>query len=198
MILVELAEVPTAALPLARLKEHLRLGTGFADDTVQDGLLEGFLRAAVAAVEARTGKALIERPFEMSLRAWHRSDRQPIPIAPVGAVSALALVDADGVAESWPLHAFRLEIDAMRPCLAPAGGLLPPIPAGGIARITFEAGYGAAWASVPRDLAQAVMMLASHYHEHRADTALSEGCMPFGVTALIERYRPLRLSAGLP
>lgn len=198
MILVELAEVPASALPVARLKEHLRLGTGFSDDAVQDGLLQGFLRAATAAVEARTGKALLERPFELTVHHWHRSDRQPIPVAPVGSVSAVALLDATGQATAIPLSSLRLEIDAMRPCLAPAGGLLPPIPAGGAARVTFEAGYGAAWAQVPPDLAQAVMMLAAHYHEHRADTALSSGCMPFGVTALIERYRPLRLSAGLP
>lgn len=197
MILVELAEVPASALPVARLKEHLRLGTGFADDALQDGLLEGFLRAALAAVEARTGKALIERPFELTVQHWHRADRQPIPVAPVGSVSAVALLDARGVATTVPLGSLRLEIDAMRPCLAPLGGLLPAIPAGGSARVAFEAGYGPAWSQVPADLAQAVMMLASHYHEHRADTALSSGCMPFGVTALIERYRPLRLSAGM-
>ena len=197
MILVELAEVPASALPVARLKEHLRLGTGFADDALQDGLLQGFLRAATAAVEARTGKALLERAFQMTLQAWHRADRQPIPVAPVGSVSAVALLDARGGETPVPLASLRLEIDAMRPCLAPVGGLLPAIPAGGSARVTFQAGYGPAWTDVPADLAQAVMMLASHYHEYRADTALGSGCMPFGVTALIERYRPLRLSAGM-
>lgn len=197
MILVELAEVPPSALPLARLKEHLRLGTGFGDDTIQDALLQGFLRAAVAAVEARTGKALIERPFEMTVRAWHRADRHPIPIAPVGSVSAVALLDATGQPRSLPLSTLRLEIDAMRPCLGAVGGLLPAIPSGGAARITFEAGYGPSWSQVPADLSHAVLMLASHYHEHRSDTGLSEGCMPFGVTALIERYRPLRISGGM-
>ncbi len=196
MLLVELAEAPPSALPIARLREHLRLGTGFSDDTLQDGLLEGFLRAALSAIEARTGKALIERPFELSVEAWHRADRQPIPVAPVGSVSAVALLDADGNPTPLPLGALRLEIDAMHPCLAARGGLLPAIPAGGMARVTFEAGYGPAWSDVPSDLAHAVMMLAAHYHEHRSDTALSSGCMPFGVTALIERYRPIRLSGG--
>ena len=31
-----------AALPVADFKDHLRLGTGFADDAVQDGVLEGY------------------------------------------------------------------------------------------------------------------------------------------------------------
>jgi uncharacterized phiE125 gp8 family phage protein len=45
-------------------------------------------------------------------------------------------------------------------------------------------------------MSQAVLMLAAHYHEYRYDTALDGGCMPFGVTALIERYRPLRLGGA--
>ena len=54
-----------------------------------------------------------------------------------------------------------------------------------------------AWEDVPADLAQAALMLAAHYHEYRDATALDGGCMPFGVSALIERYRPLRLSGAL-
>ena len=53
-----------------------------------------------------------------------------------------------------------------------------------------EGGKGAA------DLAQAVMLLAAHYYEYRDETALAEGCMPFGVASLIERYRIVRLYGG--
>ncbi len=45
------------------LREHLRLGTGFGEDGLQDPVLAGFLRAALAAIEGRTGKALIARDF---------------------------------------------------------------------------------------------------------------------------------------
>ncbi len=61
MMLVEQTTVPGAALPVAEFKDHLRLGTGFADDGVQDGVLEAYLRAAMAAIEARTGKILLTR-----------------------------------------------------------------------------------------------------------------------------------------
>ena len=47
------------ALPLAALRDHLRLGTGFGDDSLQDGVLEQALRGAIAAIEGRTEKALI-------------------------------------------------------------------------------------------------------------------------------------------
>lgn len=45
------------------LKDHLRLGSGFADDGMQDGLIEGYLRAAMAAIEGRIGKVLLARRF---------------------------------------------------------------------------------------------------------------------------------------
>ncbi len=63
MMLVEQTSVPVAALPVAEFKDHLRLGTGFADDGVQDSVLESYLRASMAAIEARTGKVLITRGY---------------------------------------------------------------------------------------------------------------------------------------
>src|SRR6056297_1223845 len=63
MMLIEETTVPQSALPLGLFKEHLRLGSGFSDDGLQDGLLEGFLRSAMAAIEGRTSKVLIERDF---------------------------------------------------------------------------------------------------------------------------------------
>jgi uncharacterized phiE125 gp8 family phage protein len=56
----------------------------------------------------------------------------------------------------------------------------------------------ASWGELPADLAQAVLMLAAHFYEYRQDTGLGRGCMPFGVSSLIERYRGLRLSLGAP
>ena len=63
MMLIEQTGVPTAALPVQEFKDHLRLGTGFADDTVQDALVEAYLRAALAAIEGRIGKALLPAIF---------------------------------------------------------------------------------------------------------------------------------------
>lgn len=196
MMLVELTEAPAAALPTARLREHLRLGTGFADDDLQDALLTGFLRAAISAVEGRTAKALIERTFAMTLREWRTPERQAFPLAPVSVVAGVTSVDADGVATSVPPSAWRLEPDAVRPMLAARASLLPQVPSGGAVTVVFDAGFGPDWDDVPADLAQAVMLLAAHYYDYRHDTALGPGCMPFGVTALIERYRPLRLSGA--
>jgi hypothetical protein len=42
MMLVEETTVPVSALPVATFKDHMRMGSGFSDDDIQDGVLEGF------------------------------------------------------------------------------------------------------------------------------------------------------------
>ncbi len=193
MMLVEEAQVPQEALPVEALKAHLRLGTGFAEDDVQDAVLGSFLRAAMAAIEARTGKALITRAFLVTLPDWRDPCGQVLPVAPAVVVSSLSLVDRFGVSSLADPGLYRLEKDSFAPMLRPAGTALPTIPTGGAAEIRFDAGYGPGFGDLPADLAQAVLLLAAHYYEYRDETALGEGCMPFGVTALIARYRPVRM-----
>lgn len=195
-MLIEQTTVPDAALPMAPLRVHLRLGTGFGDDSLQDEGLRGFLRAALAAIEARTSKVLIVRDFLLTLPDWQSPVAQPFPVAPVTAVTAVTMVDRLGDEGDLPADHWRLQQDSHRPLLRPKGLLLPRVPTDGQVRIAFTAGMAADWTGLPADLAQAVLMLAAHYYEHRNDTGLHDGCMPFGVTTLTERYRALRLYAG--
>ena len=58
-MLIEESQVLAAVLPVEDFKAHLRLGRGFAGDTVQDAVLESFLRAAISAVEAAGGKVVV-------------------------------------------------------------------------------------------------------------------------------------------
>jgi len=196
MMLTEVTTVPQSAIPVAQFKEHLRLGTGFSDDGLQDALLEGFLRAALATIEGRTGKALLERDFALRLEAWRDTDRQALPLAPVSAITDVTLIAPGGAETLIDPASYRLLPDMQRPGLVAMGAMLPTVPANGAVRVGFMAGFGPDWSDLPPDLAQAVLMLAAHYHEYRSETALGAGCMPFGVTALIERYRMVRLSVG--
>lgn len=196
MMLIEETTVPDAALPVEEFKAHLRLGSGFGHDTAQDAVLVSFLRAAVAAVEARTGKVLIERDFVLSVNLWRVDDAQILPVAPITAVTAITVLDRTGARVKAGADQYWLERDAHQPRVRATGGCLPSIPQAGAAEIAFLAGYGLGWSDVPADLAQAVMLLAAHYYEFRHETTLSEGCMPFGVTSLIERYRVMRLGGG--
>lgn len=196
MMLIEETAVPDAALPVAPFKAHLRLGTGFGEDALQDDLLRGFLRAAIAAIEARTGKVLILRDFSWRVNRWRDRAGVVLPVVPVVALREVVLVDAGGGETVVEAGLYRLEPDDQRPVLRPVGALLPAVPRHGAVRVGLSAGMAADWGGLPADLGQAVLLLAAHYHEYRDATALGEGCMPFGVTSLIQRYRSLRLTPG--
>lgn len=196
MVLEETGAVPGAVLPVAALADHLRLGTAFQGDTAQAGLLEGYLRAAVAAVEGRIGKALLARGFRLVLADWRGEGAQPLPVAPVSAVTEVALVDGAGARVVLEAARFRLERDMHRPKLVAVSGALPAIPAGGRVEVAFAAGFGAVWADVPGDLRQAVMLLAAQYFEARHDAGDGVAGLPVAVQALIERWRTVRILGG--
>ncbi len=196
MMLIEETSVPVEALPVEDFKAHLRMGSGFSDDDVQDAVLVSFLRAAMAAIESRTGKILLARVLSLTVSVWRDPARQTLPVAPVRAINRLVLRDPSGEDEVVDPRFYNLQPDMHRPVLRATGTVLPMIAPGGTAEVVFEAGYGAQWSALPADLAQAVMLLASHYYEHRDDTSLGRGCMPFGVSSLIERYRTVRVFLG--
>lgn len=196
IMLNEEAIVPEAALPIAAFKAHLRLGTGFAEETVQDAVLGSFLRAALAAIEARTAKALIQRSFSWSVTRWRSSELAQFPLSPVNEITEVRSVDKLGVEEIVDPASYALSEDLHHPKLVSTGASLPAIPSFGKIVVRFEAGFAADWDGLPADLAQAVFLLAAHYYEYRDETTLAPGCMPFGVQSLIERYRPMRLFSG--
>ena len=194
MILVEETTVPEAALPVEAFKDHLQLGTSFADGDVQDGVLESYLRAAMGAVEGRTGKAMLTRSFSWTVQAWRDLGSVGLPVAPVSAVTEFKIIDRLGAETVIASEAYGLREDAHRPRLVAVAMTLPTIPVGGAAKITFDAGYGPAWSDQPVDLAQAVMLLAAHFYETR-DPGGSEG-MSALVLSLIERFRNVRTFGG--
>ncbi|WP_415184436.1 head-tail connector protein [Phaeovulum sp.] len=196
MMLIEETVVPAAALPVAEFRDHMRLGTGFADLGAEDAALEAYLRAAMAAIEGRTAKVLLARDYLLTLEAW-RGEAQPLPVAPVSAVSLIRVRDQAGVAAVVSPARYRLVRDLGRPRIT-AVGMLPGIPTGGVVEIAFTAGFGPAWSDLPADLAQAVFLLAAQYYELRHEGARGGDAMPFGVMALIERWRTVRVLGGRP
>jgi len=197
MVLVELSTVPSAALPVSDFGDHLRLGTGFANDGSQDAVLESYLRAALAAIEARIGKALFQKTYSWQLTAWRECASQGLPIAPVVSITSVKTTDLVGAMTTHDPNAYYLQKDSQRPRLKAVGSALPAIPSDGVVDIEFEAGFGPAWSDIPVDLAQAVFLLAAHYYENRLGQGDRGAVMPFGVMALIETYRTVRVLGGL-
>lgn len=196
MRLKEQNGLAAAALPIAAFKEHLRLGSGFGEDTLQDTVLEATLRAAIAAIEARTGKALLERTFIWQIEGWRQPEEQALPVAPVNAISWLKTVTRDGAETLVDSGCYVLVQSLQRPLLRAACTRLPAIPTHGYGEVGFLAGYSADWAGLPPDLAQAVMLLAAYFYEVRHEVSARDGNMPLAVSQLIERYRTVRILGG--
>ncbi|NPD15364.1 hypothetical protein HOY34_09150 [Xinfangfangia sp. D13-10-4-6] len=200
MRLTEETAVPVAALPLEALRQHLRLGSGFALADRQDRLLEGYLRAAIAAIEGRIAKALIRRRFLLEMEGWRDAEAQALPLAPVSALVSIELVTALGAAQVLSPALYRLIQDQHRPRIAGTGAAMPCPPQGGLVRVAFEAGFGPDWAAVPADLQQAVMLLAAAYYEFRHEGAGQAGAqgagLPAAVEGLIGRWRLIRVLGG--
>lgn len=196
MMLIEETAVPAEALPVAEFRSHLRLGTGFADVGAADAALEAYLRAALAAIEGRTAKVLLARDFSLTLDGWRSAQSQPLPVAPVSVINEVRLRDAAGTAANADPARYRLVRDMSRPRLQAVGGSLPGVPLDGSVEIAFTAGFGPDWASLPVDLAQAAFLLAAQYYELRHEGIGGAQAIPFGVMALIEPWRTVRVLGG--
>ena len=174
---------PAAAEPvtLDEVKLHLRV-TG----TAEDAFISGIVAAAVRAVEARGGLALMTQAWRLTLDA-PPDETLVLPIAPVASVDRVtvsaATVDASAyeVASGSP---GRLRVAAPWP--APANAI-------GDVSIEFTVGY-ANVDDVPAPLKQAVMMLAAHFYENRESAGEARVyTVPRSVDALIAPYREFRL-----
>jgi uncharacterized phiE125 gp8 family phage protein len=194
MMLVELTPAVLGVAVIREFADHLRLGSGFADDGSQDALLELCLRTALAAIEARIGKATVDRRCSWSVTAWREPARQALPFAPVSLVEEVRVVDHLGTVTVADPSEWVLIADGQRPHVEGTWGrALPAIPEMGRGEIVFIAGFGPAWSAVPADLRQAAFLLAASYYENRAGDEGRAGVLPFGVQALLDPWRPVRL-----
>lgn len=190
MTVKDLSLIPQSALDLDMLKKHLRLGSGFTTSDIEDDMLEAYARASVTAIEGRIEQALIERDFALMAEEWDTFQSR-IFLAPI---SSVELVQIDHPDQSvTPQNV--VFTPSVRGKLVLLSGSLDPLGRGDVAVIKVKAGIAASVEQLPADLRHAVLMLASHYYEHRLDTGLDGRCMPLGVSALLESYRPMRLGA---
>lgn len=190
MMMVELTTAASAVLPVNELADHLRLARGFTDDGSQDAQLEGCLRSAASAIEARIGKALFERRFALSLTHWAAAERHTLPVAPVKSIESVKLISRAGVEMIVEPERYVLIRSTHGPAIEAAAGHLPTPSRGGTIELEFTAGFSADWTGIPADLKQAVIILASEFWGQDFNT---EQGMPVAVAVLLEPHRQLRL-----
>lgn len=162
---------PTLAMPvsLADAKAHLRVGH---DD--EDALITRYLLAAAREIEHAAALALTRQTI--SLIALH----DEVIALPVGPLAPDAHVTVNG------LDTLHVITGGRWPMMGFAPHLTGPV------AITYEAGFGDTFESVPEDLQLAVMEQAAFTFDHRADPDARPGLVP-AAARILARYRRVAL-----
>lgn len=169
MLLRRTAGPSALPLTLAEAKAHLRV-----DGSAEDALVALYLDAAVTAVEAETGRALLPQDWELQLDGFPAS-REPVdlPIAPAMSITSVITVSAAGVQITLAGTAYQVQLPAGP--WAERGRLFPPAgqdwPAtdegvSGAVRVLYRAGYASA-AEVPAPLRHAALLALGDFYANR-------------------------------
>jgi uncharacterized phiE125 gp8 family phage protein len=186
-MLIELSRPAPTADMAAELAEALRLPAGFGEDPERDARLARVLETAMGVVEAQARRALLTREAATRRADWDVGAALRLPLAPVAAVTEVAVEDGEGGRAVVDPAAWRLDALAGAVVARP-GARLPAVPSGGFVEAKFRAGFGV-WSAVPADLRLATITMAAALHDGREAGA----AVPAQVAALLAPYRPVRL-----
>lgn len=190
-MVIDQSSVPIDLLPISSFKAHLRLASGFEEETLQDPVLIAYLSAAITAIEARINRIVLERDFVWTFSGEEANRTLSVPLRPVKFLKE-SVFETDGNDHVIGQNNVKLVRNPENAtfCIGQS------IPSSSLVRVVLRVGMVKTWDMMPADLAQAILLLAAHYYEFRHEVNLSSGCMPFGVTSLIDRYKLRRISLG--
>lgn len=185
---LKLITAPTAEpVTLQEAKDHLRV-----DSTDDDALISAIITAARQHLDGRDGilsRALMPQTWDYSIDRFPDGDTITLPLAPVQSVTSVKYVDPDGAQQTFSSDNYALgaDLDWSPRVILGWGKRWPSVRAVPEAvTVRVVAGY----ASVPRPICQALLLLIGHWHEHRE--AVMEGTfreVPTTVSALLTPYR---------
>lgn len=178
----------TEPVSVAEAKAFLRVEHG--DD---DAVIAALIGAARGQVEALTRRALIQQSWRLALDRWPVDGRLRLRMAPLRAVIAARVFDAEGVAS--PVNAAGFAIDAAGAIATPRFPLPAPGRASAGIELDLQLGYGPAATDVPELLRHAVRSLLAHWYENRGLAAIGQSValLPGSVGAMIASFRVLSL-----
>lgn len=169
-------EVTTApAIPadlLALVLDHVKVETGDEEDAFGD-LVESYLEAAIARVEAMSGRMLFTRTLRLTVDAFGTA--LELPASPVQSVTSVAYTDADGASQTLAGSAYALIDKTETPTLYPVYGTEWPTVRDfpGSVVVVFVAGYGNETSDVPAPLRQAVLQTVADWMRFGGSVAMT-------------------------
>ncbi len=187
---IRILEGPQAEpISLIEAKAHLRV-----DDTADDTLIDGLIRAAREYCETLQGRALMVQTIQMVL------DQVPgrsfeIPLPPLVSVRSIEVSYEDGTTATVPASDYLVDtasqpgrVSLKRDADWPAEKEYAELNA---FSVTFEAGYGDEGEDVPQTTRQAILLLIGHWYEHREEISAGEMMqeVPMGAKALLQMNR---------
>lgn len=169
-------------------KLHCREDFDFSQATI-----EALIVAARNTVEEATQRQLITATWELSFDCFPCIIELPRP--PIAAVSSIAYIDENGDSQTLSSALYQVDAKSQPGRVVPAVDEVWPDTESqtlNAVTVTYTAGYGASGASVPRALRQAMLLLISHWNEHREAVAFSSATeLPLAVKMLIAPYRTM-------
>jgi uncharacterized phiE125 gp8 family phage protein len=172
---------------LAEMRAYLRL-----DDTAEDDLTSGLIKAARLMVEAFSRRILVEQRWRIVLDRWPSGRVITLPLSPLLAVDRIQVTDASGETVDLPAASYRADALADPPRI-PVGDAAPePGPATGGIVIELRAGFGPTADHVPASLRLAMKILVARWFENRGDAEGTQS-LPAEALALVAPFRRARL-----
>jgi uncharacterized phiE125 gp8 family phage protein len=161
----------------------------------EDALIGGLVAAAVAAIEAQTGKNMSVKEFTQELAGFPCGYPYTVPLlrGPVVTITGVEY-DPDDGSDAATIADFRL-VEGRDGALLPAFGETWPatLDGPGTERISGTAGYADGEAP---ELDTAALMLVAHWYKNReaVNVGNSTSQLPLGVEMMIRPYRPRGLA----
>ena len=175
-------------IALAEMKAYLRVDE---DEAAQDDLISGLIKAARLTVEAASRRILIEQHWRVVLDRWPHDGVVLPPLAPLIAVDAIRITDAEGSVSELPDDAFEADAMSDPPRIVVLRPPEPGRPRNGIS-VELRAGFGTTAEVVPATLKLAVRILVAHWFENRGDVT-GEQILPPEALALVAPFQRVRL-----
>jgi uncharacterized phiE125 gp8 family phage protein len=178
-----------SALDLALAKDHLRV-----TETADDELISFYLSAAIQVVESKTGRALLQRSYLLTMDEFPDSDEIELPVSPLSSVTHLKYINTDETLTTWADTNYTTDTNSLLGRLVKKSGIIWPSLALGIpnsVQVTFVSGFGVASTSVPPALRAAVMYIAAQLYENRTpvETGVSVASVPKTFEMVLDTYK---------